>query len=101
MITSTLIDTLAGEGFAQDDVIAAVDSFIDADARDMEEVGWSAEDVQVIRDQLATIHTPHVTYDAINGHGYPWRPSCSCGWHGWGYVREDVAADVAAAHAAA
>lgn len=45
-------------------------------------------------------HTPAAEYDPVGGHGYPWRPSCSCGWrYGRRYVSADAAAGIASAHA--
>ena len=52
LTTDQTVTTLTDEGFDQADVTAAMDSFLEADSRDMDEAGWSAEDVDVVRDQL-------------------------------------------------
>ena len=52
LTTGQVVNALISEGHAGDDAVAAIESFIDADTRDMDETGWAAEDVQVLRDQL-------------------------------------------------
>ena len=33
------------------------------------------------REALTTVkHVPSVRLDTIDAHGYPYRPTCSCGW---------------------
>ena len=45
-------DALADEGYHADDINAAVNSFIDAETSDMDEAGWTDEDIAVLRVQL-------------------------------------------------
>lgn len=52
MSANTVIDRLRYEGYAEDDVIAVMCSFQDADCRDWEMQSWDATDVEVLRDQL-------------------------------------------------
>ena len=51
--TEQVRTTLTDEGHTDADVVAAMDSFIEADERDMDEAGWTAEDVAVLREQLS------------------------------------------------
>jgi len=47
-------------------------------------------------------HTPSATHEPHGGHGYNFRPTCSCGWsHAVRYAAEHAALDVAQEHVTA
>lgn len=48
---------------------------------------------------MSDTHAPAAQYEPRGGHGYSWRPTCSCGWVcGWRYVTRDAAQAMAEAH---
>lgn len=58
-----------------------------------------SEEEPIMSTTQQRVHAAHAEYEPTGGHGYPWRPTCSCGWNGRHMLTQDAAQAIAADHA--